>query len=79
MANPTRKDAGLSREALFVSISVDPETSNVTVETNIHNAAVMLRVLGQASHVWADDHMRKALDASQRRVHVPSLVPPRKM
>lgn len=75
MSNPTRVDA----EQLFVTVAVDPETSNVTVKTNIHNPAVMLRVLGQAMHVWADDQMRKGIEAAQRRVHVPSIVPPRKM
>lgn len=75
MSNPTRTDA----EQLFVTIAVDPETSNVTVKTNIHNPAVMLRVLGQAMHVWADDMMRKAFETAQRRIHVPAVIPPRKM
>lgn len=79
MSDPTRKDGGVGPDQLFVSIAVDSATSNVTVETNIHNAAVMLRVLGQAMHVWADDLMRKGLEAAQRRVHLPTLVPPRKM
>lgn len=78
MSNPTRIDA----EQLFVTIGIDPETSNAVVKTNIHDPAVMLRVIGQAMSVWADDIMRKRIEAAQSaqsRIHVPSMMPLRKM
>lgn len=70
MSDPTRKDAGQGVNKLFILIELDLDTSLTTVETNIHDPAVMLRVNGQGMHIWADNKMKQqaaALAANGKR------------
>jgi len=63
MGDPTRRDAGKGANKLFILIELDLDTSMTTVETNIHDPAVMLRVNGQGMHIWADNLMKKTAAA----------------
>lgn len=59
MGDPTRTDNGKTATKLYVLIELDLTTNLTTIESNIHDPSVMLRVNGQGMHIWADDRMKK--------------------
>lgn len=63
MGDPTRKDNGAGTDKLFVTIELDLTTSLSTIETNVADPAVMMRVIGQGMQVWSDDRMKKIAEA----------------
>jgi len=48
---------------LFIHMELDLTTQTAAVETNIIDPSVMLRVLGQSMHIWANDKMEKQVAA----------------
>lgn len=75
--DPTRKDGGQSVNKLFILIELDLDTSMTTVETNIHDPSVMLRVNGQGMHIWADNKMKQQAAALAANGKRPLVMTPR--
>jgi hypothetical protein len=65
MSDMTRKDAGAGLPKLVVTIEMDLTTSLVTVETNVHDPSVMLRLVGQGMHIWSDNEMKSRVSRQQ--------------
>lgn len=63
--DPTRKDAGKAANKLYVTVELDLGTELTTIESNIRDPAVMLRIIGQGMHIWSSDHMKKVATALQ--------------
>lgn len=65
---------------LFLRIELDLATQLTTIETNVTDPAVLMRLIGQGMHVWANDRINKQLEAiaSNGGKRVPILLPKRR-
>jgi len=75
MGDPTRIDNGANQKKLAVTIEMDLSTSLVTVETNVADSAVLLRLIGQGMHIWADNQMKVKAEAMQKYSKRPFALP----
>ena len=73
IVDPTRRDAGQSSRTLTIHIEYDLDREYTSVETNIVDTVVFMRIMSNALQVKANDAMRQRAELSKRRIAMPKV------
>lgn len=65
---------------LTIRIELDLATQVTSIETNVTDPTVLMRLIGQGMHIWANDRLAKQLEAiaSNGGKRVSVMLPPRR-
>jgi hypothetical protein len=71
MSDPTRIDAGISKDDLHIEIIVNPTNKSISIKENVNDPILFQYLMGQALQTYSQRQMKIRAEMNSRRITVP--------
>ena len=69
--DPTRIDAGLTKDDLHIEIIINPSTKSISIKENVNDPILFQYLMGQALQTYSQRQMKIRAEMNSRRITVP--------